>query len=133
MASNYTERFLTTPGSSSPIQVRICLAVIGNSQDSINYVTLVYGDLLLNILMSLTAPLRGPRICIGVFIVMILMKAPTVALARMPVSAARPTSYEGPDQNKCRKLTYCRRIVVPMANGCSYWLHQMEKRSMCIR
>ena len=36
--------------------------------------------------------------CIGgVFIVMILMKAPTVALARMPVSAARPTSYEGPE------------------------------------
>ena len=35
----------TAPGSSSPIRARICLAVIGNKQDSINYVTLVYGDL----------------------------------------------------------------------------------------
>ena len=45
----------TAPGSSPPIRARICLAVIGNSQDSINYVTLVYGDLFLYILMNLLA------------------------------------------------------------------------------
>ena len=41
--------YFTARGSSSPIQAGMCLAVIGNSQDSIENVTLVYGDLLLNI------------------------------------------------------------------------------------